>query len=124
MNATLKQLINEVISFINPQQELMKRLRVSMQGTYKHPQIETEVEQFAVAVVAVYATSTFEEKRIIQDNVIAIAQICSFIEQCENGENASFPDIETPSQGLGLLTLWSQIKVQHHAATQQTSKPH
>lgn len=123
MNSVLEKLIAEVIDLIKPQQGLMLRLRVSMQGTYQHPQIETEVEQFAVAVAAVFAIADEEERIIIQDNVSAIEQICTFIQQCENGVIMEFPDIQVPSQGLGLLTLWNQVKV-HHAATYSTTKPH
>ena len=110
MNQELHDTIEEVINIVKPQTNLVSRLRVSMQSTYKHPKLKTDYEQFVAAIAATFVLSNSDDKEIIKTNIDTMQQMSAFIKCCNQGTMYEFPSISLPKKALKLISLWVQIK--------------
>jgi len=120
-----QQIIQDISLVAQAQLDLKKRLKIAMQSVYQHPALNDEYEQFLVSVLAVYLISSSEEQKIIKTHIEALADICKFIESCEQGLSTPFPSLEIPDERLGLLTLWNSTKGEMNVITQsQCQQPH
>lgn len=122
MNQELHDTIHEVAQIARPQKCLATRLRVSMQSTYKHPNLKTDYEQFVAAIAATFISSNSSDKEIIKTNIDTMHKISAFIQCCNQGTMNEFPIIPLPKKALKLISLWVQIKGELNVTTQQRAK--